>query len=95
MTPIFFHQLAFGDDEAAGDFIEAKIEIFQIASTHCLPDIIRMSQCIDAANIVDHMNYFRKHLTGMSPRLPGIYSVYRLFAREVIDVDSYKELFIS
>jgi hypothetical protein len=70
--------------EVALDFLTAKADIFALASTHALPDIIRMSQCINSANLANHMDYFRNQLTGMSPRLPEIYSLYRLFAHEVM-----------
>ena len=83
-TPIYFRKLATDESEAAGDFLKAKRDIFDMATTHCLPDIIRMSQSVNAANLANHMDYFRNHLNGLSPRLPEIYSIYRLFAREVI-----------
>ncbi|CAB4033805.1 Hypothetical predicted protein, partial [Paramuricea clavata] len=72
--------------EAAGDYLEAKRDIFLFTSTHCLPHIIRMSQCVNSANLAKHMDYFRDHLVGMSPRLPEIYSIYRLFAHEIISL---------
>ena len=55
-------ELVTDESETAGDFLVAKREIFNMATTHCLPDIIRMSQSVNAANLANHMDYFRNHL---------------------------------
>jgi hypothetical protein len=83
-TPIYFDKLVVDETQSAADFLREKAEIIYLASTSSLPDIIPMGLCINSHQLAGHMDYFRHHLTGMSPRLPEIYSTYRLFAHEVI-----------
>ena len=83
-TPIYFDKLVVDETQSAADFLHEKAEIISLASTSSLPDIIPMGLCINSHQLAGHMDYFRHHLTGMSPRLPEIYSTYRLFAHEVI-----------
>ena len=79
-TPIYFEKLVLDETQSAGDYLRDKTEIISLASTHSLADIIPMGLCINSTQLANHMDYFRHHLTGMSPRLPEIYATYRLFA---------------
>lgn len=64
-------------------FLETRREIFSTASTHCLPDIIRLSQSINDKRLAPHIGYFKKYLNGLPSRLAEIYSIYRLFSHKV------------
>ena len=83
-TPIHFEKLVLDGTQHAEDYLAAKAEMISLATSHSLADIIPMGLCINSRQLAGHMDYFRNHLTGMSPRLPEIYSTYRLFAHEVI-----------
>lgn len=64
-------------------FLDGRRVIFEMATTNCVLDIIRFSVSINGASLSEHTNFFKSKLAGLSPRLPDIYSIYRLFAFEV------------
>lgn len=84
-TPIWFNKCVNQDDEEAGDFLEARRDIFSLATTHSIINIINMSQYINNDNLANHIGFFKEQLHGVTlpSRLPEIYSVYRLFSQEV------------
>ena len=65
------------------EFLEGRKEIFSLATTHCLIDVIRLSQSLDNERLATHIGYFKTHLSGLPSRLAEIYSIYRLFTHEV------------
>ena len=64
-------------------FMDARREMFSIASTNCLPQVIRLSEPLNEENISNNIAYFTEHLAQLPLRLSEIYSVYRLLANEV------------
>ena len=54
-----------------------------MASTACLPAVIRMGAMLDELILQDHVLFYKDRLKGLPSRPPSIYSVYRLFAFEV------------
>ena len=63
--------------------MDARREMFSMATTNCLTDIIGLSEPINRENISTNITYFGEHLTQLPSRLSEIYSVYRLIANEV------------
>ena len=84
-TPIRFKKLVTTTDEEPSEFLEARKEIFSLATTHSLPDIIGIGAAISEDNLAEHVGYFKGHLGGLPSRLAEIYSIYRLFTHEVSD----------
>ena len=80
-TPILFSKIVSGD--ADPDFLAKKKEVFNMASTSCLPSVVRMGIMLNELSLQDHVQFFKERLKGLPSRLPSIYSVYRLFAFEV------------
>ena len=82
--PIFFQKLVTSEDESVEDYMKKKSEIFGLASTHCLPQIIHLSGALNKKNLAKHIQFFRERLHGLPTRLADIYSIYRHFAFEVM-----------
>ena len=82
-TPIWFQKLAPSESEVPEEFLEGRKEIFSLATTHCLIDVIRLSRSLDNERLATHIGYFKTHLSGLPSRLAEIYSIYRLFTHEV------------
>ena len=81
--PIWFEKLVNNEIQDPGQFMDRRREMFSIASTNCLPDVIQLSQALNDSNLTPHIQYFANLLGGLPARLSEIYSVYRLFANEV------------
>lgn len=70
-------------DANVADFFAKKKEVFSMASTSCLPSVVRMGIMLNELSLHYHVQFFKEQLKGLLSRLPSIYSVYRLFAFEV------------
>ena len=82
-TPIWFDKVINMESHDLWGFMDARREMFSIASTNCLPHVIRLSEPLNEENISSNIAYFTEHLTQLPSRLSEIYSVYRLLANEV------------
>ena len=70
------------EQSASESFLVAQRTMLDMATTNCLLDIIRLNTIINDTSLARHINYLKEKLVGLSPRLPHIYSVYRLLAFE-------------
>ena len=82
-TPIWFDKVINMESHDLWGFMDARREMFSIASTNCLPHVIRLSEPLNEENISNNIAYFTEHLAQLPLRLSEIYSVYRLLANEV------------
>ena len=80
-TPILFEKLVTKSVDDA--FMREKRELFDKATTSCLPSVIRMGRDLREEDLQQHVSFFREKLVGLPSRLPSIYSCYRYFAKEV------------
>ena len=80
-TPILFEKLVTKSVDDA--FMREKRELFDKATTLCLPSVIRMGRDLREEDLQQHVSFFREKLVGLPSRLPSIYSCYRYFAKEV------------
>ena len=83
-TPILFEKLITKSVHNA--FMREKRELFDKASTSCLPSVIRMGRDLREEDLQQHVSFFREKLVGLPSRLPSIYSCYRYFAKEVSEM---------
>lgn len=81
-TPILFAKLIAGDKDS---FMEGRKSVSALASTSCIPSVIKMAVGLDDAILQPHIDFFRKQLNGLPSRLPSIYSCFRYFCFEVSD----------
>ncbi|CAB4023961.1 Hypothetical predicted protein [Paramuricea clavata] len=51
-----------------------------------LQDMIRMASDVNFNNLNQHVEFFTNHMEGLPNRLASCYSVYRFFARKLIDL---------
>jgi hypothetical protein len=72
------------EGELVEEYMARKSEIFGLASTHSLTQIIKLSGSLNKKNLAQHIQFFRNRLHGLPPHLADIYSIYRHFAFEVI-----------
>ena len=77
-APIWFQKLVTSESEVSEEFLEGRKEIFSLATTHCLIDVIRLSRSLDNERLATHIGYFKTHLRGLSSRLAEIYSIYKV-----------------
>ena len=77
-TPIWFQKLVTSESEVPEEFLEGRKEIFSLATTHCLIDVIRLSRSLDNERLATHIGYFKTHLSGLPSRLAEIYSIYKV-----------------
>ena len=90
-APIWFEKIVNG----SADFLEQKRDIFAMASTACIPDIIRMASDMKHEILNSHVQFFCDRLQGLPNRLPSIYSVYRYCAVKVSNVLTFIEIMLE
>ena len=82
-APIHFNKLLTSEKEDVAAFLDGKRNLFSLANTHSLIDVIRMGESLADDNLADHITFFKQGLGGLMNRLPKNYSVYRLFSHKV------------
>ena len=82
-APIFFHKLLTKDDDEESKFSDERNEMFALANTHSLIDVIRMGTSLSRESINLHSAFFKPELGGLVKRLPDSYACYRLFFHQV------------
>ena len=65
-TPIFFNHLTTSEGEQAEEYMKEKEELFSLASTHSLPQIINLSSSVNKRNSGSSHSILQGQATGLS-----------------------------